>query len=158
MRNTAAVAMAACLVLAGCGGSFNPFGLFGGGQAAEATVRVAEVPEAQADPRPLVAEVARLSVDRVPGGVLVTAVGLPPTQGWFAADLAPERVGIDDRPLAEGGTLALRFVAAPPPAPRPVGASASREITAGLFLPAASLEGVRTITVRGARTSRSARP
>jgi hypothetical protein len=158
MRVSVAIAAAACLGLSGCDSNLNPVNWFGGDQPGQETVRLAEVQEAPADPRPLIDQVTALSAERVPGGILLTAVGLPPTQGWFAAELVPEQVGIDDRPLVEDGVLALRFVAVPPPAPGRVGPERSRQITAGLFLSSDTVAGARSILVRGDRANRSVRP
>jgi len=148
--------MAALVLLAGCGTRLNPFNWFGG-STAEPVATPAEAGSGPVDPRPSVAQITELRVDRVPGGALVTAVGLPPTQGWFEAELVPEAVGIDGRPLAENGVLTFRFVAVPPPSPRQAGTQASREISAGVFLTDQTLAPVRTVTVTGARNQRSAR-
>jgi hypothetical protein len=157
MRVTVLAGAACLLLLGGCGTPFDPSGLFGGGRsvpaAAEFTYR-----DAASDPRPAIAEVASVQVDRVPGGALVSAIGLPPTQGWFAAALVPERVDLDRRPAAENGELAFRFVALPPPEPRAAGTRASREISAGVFLSDRTLAPVRSIVVRGARDARTVRP
>ncbi len=156
MRVSVLAAMAALVLMAGCGTRLNPFTWFGG-STAEPAAAPAEAGEGPVDPRPLVDQVAELTVDRVPGGALVTAVGLPPVQGWFEAELVPEAVGIDGRPLAENGVLSFRFVAVPPPTSRRAGTRASREISAGLFLTDQTLAPVRTITVKGAGNQRSAR-
>jgi hypothetical protein len=150
MRKTVA-ALSVLLVLSACGGlresRLNPFNWFGQGR--EARVEASAETVAR-DPRPLVAEVVSLSVDRMPGGAIVRAMGLPPTQGYWEAEL----VAAEDSPA---GTLAFEFRIAPPPEPRRAGTQRSREVLVGRFLSTARLEGIRTITVIGAENRRSAR-
>ncbi|HBN32026.1 MAG TPA: hypothetical protein DD416_12575, partial [Rhodobacteraceae bacterium] len=79
--------------LAACGGqrsgssssSLNPFNWFG--RAKEQ--RIAVDRKVIVDPRGMVSEVISLKVDRMPGGAIISAVGLPDTQGYWEAVLTP---------------------------------------------------------------------
>ena len=160
MRNGASVAMlAAALTLAACGGfrdsRLNPRNWFK--RSAPETV-TAEVPPG--DPRPLVDQVTELTITPMPGGAIVTATGLPPTQGWWEAELVRE----DAEPkVDENGTVTLpdesvvtyRFLVQAPPGPRRTSTPQSRQVTAGAFLSDIKLSGVRKIVVLGAQSSRS---
>ncbi len=158
MRATLTIGLVALLALAGCESRFNPFNWFGGSEETRVSVEAAEAPTIRPqDPRPTIDQIAELTIDRVPGGALVTAIGVPATQGWFEAALVPARRDNDGAPVIENGELAYRFVAVPPRNREPVGNTRSREISAGLFVSDQSLEGVRTITVRGVQNQRSSR-
>ncbi|MBM2576548.1 hypothetical protein JQC91_09530 [Jannaschia sp. Os4] len=144
MRTIAAIT-ATALVLSGCGlgGSrLNPLNWFGG----DREVRAA--PTERAAPQiPLVDQVVSLQVDQAPGGAIVSTVGLPPTQGFWDAELVPV-------PSEDGSTYVLEFQLLPPPAPQPQGTQPSREVLAGTFLSDQTLAGVRRIAVQGARNQR----
>ncbi|OZA08094.1 MAG: hypothetical protein B7Y02_12980, partial [Rhodobacterales bacterium 17-64-5] len=75
-----------CLALVGCGAvresRLNPFNWFKRSEARDLVQT-----EAPGDPRPLVAEVLTMVVEPIPGGAIVRATGLPPTQGWWQAEL-----------------------------------------------------------------------
>jgi hypothetical protein len=154
MKPSLLPALAAILMLGACeaiGNSrANPFNWFGGNQeqAADATAR----PAPATDPRPLVAEISALRLDKAPGGVIIHATGLPPTQGYWQAALVATNDG-----LPQNGELLLELRARPPLSQAATGTPASREISAARFLTDQSLEGVNTITVRAAQNARSAR-
>jgi hypothetical protein len=150
MRSSLAVLLSASLLLAACGSSLNPMNWFGG----STEELVASTPEAQAarDPRPLVDQVTELGVDRVPGGAIVHATGLPSRQGFWNAALVAQSGGPD-----KSGVLIYQFRIFPPLTTTLQGTPPSREVTAALFLSGQDLEGVRTIVVRGASNQRSAR-
>ncbi|MGL4309169.1 MAG: hypothetical protein ACRCSU_01685 [Paracoccaceae bacterium] len=148
--------LALLLTVGACGtvrdSRLNPFNWFGRSQAAgPSTLAVSEDP-AVTDNRALVAQVTRMQVNPMPGGAIVQAVGLPPTQGWWDADLVAENDGVPD----ENGVLTLRFVVAEPRRKQAVSTQQSREVTAGLFLSDQDLEPVRRIVVTGAGNSRVA--
>ncbi|MGY6411784.1 MAG: hypothetical protein ACXIUV_12285 [Alkalilacustris sp.] len=153
MTKPALAALAALMVLAGCGGvrqsALNPFTWFQGG-ASEPSI----VPEggfrARTDGRPLVAQVTELAVEPAQGGAIVRAVGLPATQGWWDAELQPDG---DLAPV--DGELLLRFVVAPPRQPTPAGPPRSRELSAGVFVPTRTLAATRRITVVAEEGARS---
>jgi len=154
MHRSALAGLVAVVVLTSCGAvrdsRLNPVNWFG-----RSTETATLVPEGgwrtAVDNRPLVDQVIELSVHPVSGGAMVQAIGLPPTQGWWDAELTGE--GGEVR--AEGGVLRLDFVVAEPRQARREGPPVSREVSAGLFIPNARLDGVRQITVSGARNARS---
>lgn len=115
--------------------------------------RLEPVPEiSQTDFRQSVTSVTSTRRDRVPGGVIFTATGVPPTQGWWDAELVPLPEESSDTRLAYEFRLAEPFGAQPP------GAQRSREVVVGLFLSDQRLQGVREIVIRGANNTRSIRP
>lgn len=128
----------------------NPLNWFGRSQAGAPAqaVLAGEV----VDPRNLVDQVTELEVARQPGGAIVRATGLPPTQGFWNADLVAENNGdpVD-------GVLTYRFVISEPLAQQRVSTQQSRELTAATYLSDIALAEVRQIVVVGARNSRSSR-
>lgn len=115
--------------------------------------RLEPVPEAaDFDPRDLVTSVTSARRDRLPGGVIVTATGLPPSQGWWAAELVPLEAETDS------STLAFEFRIARPRGLQPPGSPQSREVVVALFLSDQRLQGIRDITIIGTQNRRSVRP
>lgn len=167
-RGRLVAALGAAALLAGCESRLNPLTWFSGPERPQTVVEPAAAgadgtspddPIAVRDPRPLVDQVAALRVEPRPGGsTLVTAIGLPPTLGWFEAALVPETAAIDGDPVPRDGVMAFRFVAVPPPQSRSAGTARAREISAGAVLGPDATAATRTIVVRGARNERSARP
>lgn len=150
MTRTIAALLVAAVAVTGCGrirdSKLNPFNWFGGSK--EETAQVVDgVP---LDPRPLVQEVTRLEVARQPGGAIVTAAGVPPTQGWWDAALVPEGDG-----AAKDGVLTYRFVVKAPLELRRTSTPQSREVTAAVYLSDIRLQDVTKIVVLGASNSRS---
>ena len=144
MRRRALGGLAVALLLAACGESrWNPLNWFG--NSSEETVTVVEVIE---DPRPLVAEVTALTIDRTPTGAIVRARGLPPTQGWWAAELVREET-------ESPAEVVYEFRVVPPLGPTPSSTPRSREITVAAFIPNIRLAEVRRITVRGQNSART---
>ena len=145
-------ALALTLALGACGAiresRFNPLNWFGGSE--ERTVAAGfTVPQ---DPRPLVDQVAAMQVEQVVGGALVRATGVPPTQGFWDAELVrveSDEIGPD--------TIVFDFRIVPPPYRADVGAVATREVEAAAALTDNDLAGVSRIVVRGARTERIVR-
>jgi hypothetical protein len=158
MRAPLLAGLVAATALAGCAtvrdSRLNPLNWFG--QSRSAPVAAAATAAAE-DPRPLVDQVVAMEVARTPGGAILTATGLPPTQGWWNARLVPLAEGYDGRPLPEDGVMTFDFRLDEPLRPRPSGRQASREVTTGVFLGDSTLAGTRTIVVRGARNQRAAR-
>ncbi len=136
--------------LAACGAvrdsKFNPFNWF------KPAVETLEVAEDAVDPRGLVDQVASLKIDRLPGGAIIHAVGLPQTQGFFDGELVPLNGEFPDK-----GALVYEFRVIPPLQPEPAGVKRSREILVGYFVSDQTLIGVRRIVVIGLNNRRSAR-
>ncbi len=152
MKKPQVAALTGLLLLGACSGysqsNWNPVNWFGGSNevtVAEATLDVGTA----SDPRPLVDQVLTMTVERYPGGAIVRATGLPPTQGYWAGDLIEESF--------EDGRLTFRFVVLPPVEPKRVSTQASREIEVGTSVPQIKLDSVREIIVVGAQNARSSR-
>ncbi len=139
-------------VLAGCArvaeSRFNPFNWFGRSQEVQ-TVAPGEIPQ---DPRPLVDQVTELVIERVPGGAIVRARGLPQTQGYYDGALVSET-----RNAPVDGVLTYQFRVVPPAEPQRVSTPRSREIVVARFLSDQALQGVRSIRVEAASNARAAR-
>lgn len=148
MRHALPAVLIVTLVLSGCGESrLNPFNWFGGSNKTEVVV----VDDVEIiDPRPLVTDVTALAIERMPGGAVVRATGVPPTQGYWAAELV-------ERPVDENGVLIFDFRVAPPRSPELVSTVQSRTINVATYLSEKRLETIRTITVQGANSARSSR-
>ena len=150
MRRPILAMLVLVLALPACGGlrdsRLNPFNWFG---RAERTQPVAALPAAPVDRRLLVAEVTGLTIDRTPGGAIVRATGLPPTQGFWDAELVA-------RPI-EDGVLVYDFRVFPPVGDTRVSTQRSREIVVATFVSTIRLENVRQITVQGERSARTTR-
>ena len=138
------------LVVAGCGGlresRLNPWNWFGRSAPVEKVV----LPQKAADPRPLVPEVAEVVVEPIRSGAIIRATGLPPTQGWWDAELIAQ-------PVDENGRLVVEFRIIPPRGQTDVNTRQSCEITAALHLSHIRLEQVREIIVQGAGNARAVR-
>ena len=156
MRLPVTGVLIATLVLAGCGtvreSRLNPFNWFG--RSVESTQTVAEgaVPGRPDDGRILVAQVTDMEVARQPGGAIIRATGLPPTQGWWNTELVAEN---DGAPV--DGVLTYRFVIAEPLQSTRVSTPQSRELTAATYVSDVKLAAVSSIVVVGAENSRSSR-
>ncbi len=144
MPRSLLVAMALMLTLTACGAiresRLNPLNWFGRAQAT-APVSLA-TPGTGSDPRALVQQIVSLSVEPLPGGAIVRATGLPPTQGYWRGDLIPRDVDAD-------GRLVFDFRIVPPPQPARVSTPFSREVTVASYLSDQKLAGIRTIIVQG---------
>lgn len=138
------------LALAGCGGlresRLNPFNWFRRSEPRETIV----LPGEKTDPRGLVETVLSMNVEPIPGGAVVRARGLTPTQGWWNAEL----VGRD---VDENGVLVYEFRLLPPVGQTDVNTQRSREIDVAIYISDIKLANVREIVVQGATNARSAR-
>ncbi|MEH6776284.1 MAG: hypothetical protein V7668_20340 [Cereibacter changlensis] len=141
MKTPLLAGLALVLALGACGSRLNPMNWFGGARET-APVASVEGPVTRVDTRPLVAQVISLDVKRMQGGAIVRAVGLPPTQGFWQADLVA-------RPLVDGVQV-YEFRVSPPPVPNAVSTQRSREISVATFISSYQLEGIRQITVQSA--------
>ncbi len=153
MRIALLAAMTALMILPACGkvrdSRFNPFNW---SRAEVTTLEPKGGFRVTADNRQLVDQVLTLAVEPMPGGAIVRATGLPPTQGYWQADLVPEN---DGEPV--DGVMTLRFVVYPPPEPTPSSTQPSREITVGFFLTDQQLARISRLTVQGQQTALSVR-
>jgi len=119
---------------------------FGGSSEERVETTPAETPAVQRADQ-LVIEVLNLEAAPHPGGVIVTAKGLAPTQGYFEATLVEV--------AREGSRVIYDFRAKPPLQPAPEGARVTRELITGLFITRQDLGQARQITVRGQNNQRS---
>lgn len=144
------VVLGLAVALAGCGAigksKLNPFNWFKKSEPRETIV----LPGEKNDPRPLVDTVLSMAVEPIPGGAVVRARGVTPTQGWWEAELVPQ--DLDDK-----GVLVFEFRLLPPAGRTDVNTQQSREIDVASYLSDAKLEAVREIVVQGAKNARSAR-
>lgn len=148
MRLPLLAALTAVMLLTACGGfrdsRLNPRNWFG--RSALADIVVVQT----ADPRPLVDQVLTMVVEPYPGGAIIRATGLPPTQGFWQAELEP--LAVDDN-----GVLVYEFRVFPPIIDRRPGTQASREITVATSLSDIKLQGITRIVVQGAQNARESR-
>lgn len=149
MRRPLLTALALVLTLGGCGTPLNPANWFGGSEPATATMGPVALPTTAEDGRPLMAQVISLDIDQMKGGAIVRAVGLPPTQGYWDADLVAQPV--------QDGVMTYEFRALPPPGPAAVSTQQSREVAAGAFLSTYDLQEIRQITVVAAGNALTSR-
>ena len=136
------------LALASCGfgqSRFNPINWFGPPRVG-APVAVYTAP---IDPRGLVATVLTLKVEPYPGGAIVRATGLPPTQGFWDAALVL-------LPNDGKGHLVYEFRISPPKGQAPVGSQPSREVVVAANATEYQLQGITSIEVRSAANALSA--
>ena len=143
MKYRAAALVTLLVLLTACAAirsaPLNPLNWFGPARAAP----VAELVTARADPRALVAQVTELTVELYPGGALIRATGLPPSQGFWQAELVRVET-------ADTGALVYDFRIFPPPLPRPAGTPQSREVVVAISASDIALDGIARITVQGA--------
>ncbi len=156
MKTPLLAALTALMLVTACAKAresrINPFNWFKRSTVAETLEPKQGYDAATTDNRPLVDQVLSLSVEPIPGGAIVRATGLPPTQAWWQADLVAQNDG-----LPVDGVLTYRFVVIPPRTPAPSSTQPSREITAGAYLSDFDLASIRQITVQGQRSLRSTR-
>ena len=153
-RRTAVLATFALpLILTGCGrmreSRLNPLNWFG--RARRQRTATVLKPNEAADGRQLIREVTELQIEKAQGGAIIRAAGLPPTQGWWKAELVSETRGRPD----EDGVLTYRFLVFQPPAPTRTSTPQSRMLTAAVFLSDIRLETVASIVVQGETNSLS---
>ncbi|KIT17355.1 hypothetical protein [Jannaschia aquimarina] len=144
MRSIVSIVLCAA-ILGGCGlgGSrLNPLTWWGND-------REEVIEAARSDPStPIADQVIALNAAPTPGGVIVSAIALPPTQGYWDARL--QRLPSDDPSV-----YVMEFQLLPPVDPEPVGTQVSREVLGGTFLTTQDLAGIRSITVQGAQNRRT---
>ena len=136
------------LALSGCGfgkSRFNPFNWFGPPRVGTPVA----IYSAPVDPRGLVQQVLTLKVEPYPGGAIVRATGLPPTQGFWDASLVL-------LPDDGKGHLIYEFRIAAPKVPAPAGSQPSREVVVAVNATDFQLQDVNSIEVKGASNGLSA--
>jgi hypothetical protein len=150
LRQTAA--LVALLTLTACSNwgqsKVNPTNWFSGAQA-NAVVPVAT--QLPSDPRPLVSKLLSMQLENHSTGVIVRATGLPPTQGYWNAELVAQ-------PVDDKGKLVLEFHLVPPAPGAPVINQRSREITVAYDVTAYQIRSITSIEVRSASNSMTKRP
>lgn len=90
-------------------------------------------------------QVTGLTIERVPGGVIIRATGLAARQGIYAVQLTPE----NEDEIAIDGVLTYRLEGMRPRRNTPVGTVPTREVTAARAVTDQTLLGVRAIRVVG---------
>lgn len=125
----------------------NPFNWFG--SAEDEPVAAASLEDD--DPRPRVAQITSLRIDETPTGAIIRATGLPPTQGYFDAQLIPQT----DDPV--NGELVLVFRADVPIGEPRVSTVQSRELVAARAISVQDLAALRVVRVEGATNALSVR-
>ncbi len=123
---------------------FNPLNWFGSEEETLDPIAV------ENERRPLVAQITGLVIERTPGGAIIRATALPPTQGWFDAELISANQ--DDDPV--DGVLAFAFRAIPPETRQAQSTERSRELSAAVFVTNLTLANTSTVQVTGQLNSR----
>jgi len=160
-------ALCSCLALAACGGGLansmvNPMNWFGNSRSQAVDPRAASnplIPPPRLGTRPKavyagqpVDQITGLRIERLPGGAVVRVTGVTDVIGYYDVRLEPEA---DGKPVK--GVLAYTLKAVRPEQTVGVGGAAARTITAAVSVTDQDLEGVRQITVRGARNQQTTR-
>ncbi|MCO6382505.1 MAG: hypothetical protein JXQ91_00940 [Vannielia sp.] len=147
-------AMALVTVLSGCSrlaeSRINPFNWFGGSRSEARTATAVET-VAVRDSRQLVGQVTQLTAERTAGGAIITAVGLPPSQGYWNAELVPATPD----GLPRNGVMVYDFRVERPLEFQREGSPYSRQITVALHLSNVELASISRIVVRGQVNQRS---
>lgn len=151
MRTPLLASLVALTLLPACGSRLNPFTWFGPRERAEPRVAAdSGLPGEVVDRRALVQQVTRAVLEPMPGGLILRATGLPPTQGYWEADLVP-------RPVGEDGVLVFDFRVYPPLGDEPVSTVVSREVVVATFISDIRLAQISGIVVQGETNSLSPR-
>ncbi|WP_415920568.1 hypothetical protein [Tateyamaria sp. SN6-1] len=173
MRSTTILILVATLTLTACSTRLNPFNWFGRSQSEPVVVQQEEaeknplIPQSERVrlnlfglrdrdteyPGGPVDQVSDLVIERVPGGAIIRAVGVPDYQGAFGVRLQPATE--DEVPV--DGVLTYRLEAIRPDGARLGGAQRVREVTVARQLTDNQLAGVRTIRVEGVRNAQTSR-
>jgi len=151
MRTPIAAILLGTLVLTGCATKMNPFNWFKRGSTEETLTELPD-PNVIIDSRGLVQQVVSLSIDKTPGGAIIRATGLPPTQGFWDAALVAEN---GEKPIK--GVLTYQFRIEQPIDFQRVSNPQSREVVVARFVSNIKLQGVTQIRVVGATNARSSR-
>ncbi len=100
--------------------------------------------------RPLIAQVTQVKVEPYPGGAIVRATGLPPTDGYWNAELVAQ-------PVDDQGRLVFEFRIFPPLEVVSIGTPYTRQINVAAAVSTIKLQGVSSIVVQGQSNALSSR-
>lgn len=152
MRALVLLSVALTLSLGGCGrvaeSRVNPFNWFGGSEEVEVAAEVSPEAEALRDD-PLLPRVLELEAAPHPGGVILTAKGLAPTQGYHSAELVLVS--------QDSGDMVFELRANAPLTTQPEGAQPTRELLVGVFLSQQTMGNANRIVVIAGENRRSVR-
>lgn len=117
--------------------------------------RVDSIPTRPEDTRPLIAALTEAALEPTSGGAILRVRGQAATTGWYQIDLVAEDPPTATAAAPANGRLTFRLVGLPPPQPSEAGGAQpdtlpSREVLAAVFIPAATLQGLREVIVRAA--------
>lgn len=155
MRKNLIVFLVAAFTLSGCSSNLNPFNWFGGDGPDDSVTRPVEeknplIPEQRGFSRPpdvyqgtTIDVVSDLSLERVPGGLIIRATGQSAQFGAFNAQLTP--TDPDEEPVEGVLTYQLDAEYTPTVASNPD----SREVIVARKLTDQQLGDTRTIRVQG---------
>jgi hypothetical protein len=172
MRKSISTLLVSSLLLSACGtfsdSRINPMTWFGGSETAPvATSETSSnplIPQKKGlfaglrarnelyEGQPL-EQITDLTVEPVPGGVIVRATGLAARQGVYAVQLTPEN--IDELPV--DGVLTYRLEGLRAEQNTGVGAIPTREVVAARAVTHQNLRGVHTIRVEGQQNAQISR-
>ncbi|WP_456388845.1 hypothetical protein [Profundibacter sp.] len=150
MKTPIATVLISTLLLTGCATKLNPFNWFKRSTEEKRVEQV--VPGKVIDYRGLVDQVTSLQIEKTNGGAIIHAVGLPPSQGYWDAELVADN---DEKPV--NGVLTYQFRIEQPYEFKRASTPVSREVVVGHFVSNIKLQGVTSIRVLGARNTRSSR-
>ena len=145
MKKPLLAALSLVLFTSACGGfsqsRLNPVNWFGRAEPAQAAPLVLAT---ASDDRSLAGQITELKMEPMPGGAILRATAVMPTQGWWEAELVP----VDKEPV--GGKMVYEFRTYAPIKAAGVSTPHSRSITAAVFLSDIKLEQINSVTVQGA--------
>ena len=150
MKTPIATILVSALLVTGCASKINPFNWFKGSSEEKLVEQM--VPGAKAEHRALVDQVASLQIEKTNGGAIIHAVGLPPSQGYWDAELVAENA---EKPV--NGVLTYSFRIEQPYEFKRASTPTSREVVVGHFVSNIKLQGVTSIRVLGTRNARSSK-
>lgn len=150
MKTPIATLLISTLLVTGCASKINPFNWFK--RSSEETLTQQVAPGQVIETRRLVDQVASLQIEKTNGGAIIHAVGLPPSQGYWDAELVADN---DEKPV--NGVLTYKFRIEQPYEFKRASTPTSREVVVGHFVSNIKLQGVKSIRVLGARNARTSR-
>lgn len=149
MKTPIATLLLSTLLVTGCASKINPFNWFK--RSTNETVEQV-APGFVLDTRGLVDQVISLQIGKTNGGAIIYAVGLPPSQGYWDAELVAEN---DEKPI--NGVLTYKFRIDQPYEFKRASTPTSREVVVGHFVSNIKLQSVSSIRVLGTRNARTSR-